>query len=197
MTALCFVLSGCWWVLVLVPLVVVCLRYFYSRRVIRGYLKQALSTDMADIQGFYMNSPGSCLWVAVVGGRVVGAVAAFGLSHDAVELRRMCVDRRFRRLGAGAALGRRLLAFAAARRYSSVLLGTTAYTAGAHRLYLRLGFVCTGVTNGNATPGARRSLLERMFYRVRLHHYRRNLQATANGGNRPTGGPELTQKLPS
>uniref|UniRef100_A0A3B4V8D0 N-acetylaspartate synthetase n=1 Tax=Seriola dumerili TaxID=41447 RepID=A0A3B4V8D0_SERDU len=173
MTVLCFVITMCWWVIGLLPAIVLCGRYFYSRRVIHRYLECAMSRDMGDIEGFYTKSPDSCLWVAVLEGKVVGVVAAVGQqkSGGAVELQRMSVDRSCRRCGVGVALGRKVLEFAAAHRYSSVVLGTTAYTPAAHQLYQRLGFRCGMVTNGYVTHDARWSLLERIFYRVRHHHY--------------------------
>lgn len=61
----CFAITMCWWVIGLLPVAVVCLRYFYSRRVIRGYLKKAMSGDMGDIEGHYMRSPGRS-WIHVV-----------------------------------------------------------------------------------------------------------------------------------
>lgn len=173
-TVACFALTMCWWVIGLLPALVVCARYFYSRRVIHGYLTEALSGDLGDIEGFYMKSPGSCLWVAVLDEKVIGVVAAVRQQEepgDAVELRRMCVDRRYRRCGVGVALGKKVLEFAAASGYSFVKLGTTAYTPAAHLLYQRLGFQCVGVTNGYITPGSRWSLPERLFYRVSHHHY--------------------------
>lgn len=128
-----------------------------------------------------MSSPfklGSCLWVAVLEGRVVGVVAAVKQqnSRGALELQRMSVDQRYRQCGVGAALGRKVLEFAVAHRYPSVVLGTTAYTPAAHCLYQRLGFRCVGVADGYVTPGAKRSLLERIFYRVRHHYYQLDIQ---------------------
>uniref|UniRef100_A0A3P8TFT9 N-acetylaspartate synthetase n=1 Tax=Amphiprion percula TaxID=161767 RepID=A0A3P8TFT9_AMPPE len=133
---------------------------------------------MGDIEGFYMKSPGSCLWVAVLDDHVVGVVAAVGQqdSGGAVELQRMSVDQRYRQCGIGVALGQKVVEFAAAHGYSSVVLGTTAYSPAAHKLYQGLGFCCVGVTNGYVTPGARQCLLEQIFYRVRHHHYRLNMQ---------------------
>ncbi|XP_074518227.1 N-acetylaspartate synthetase-like [Halichoeres trimaculatus] len=173
LTTLCFFITMCWWVIGLLPVVWLCGRYLYSMRVIHGYLEHAMSTDMGDMEKFYMNSSDSCLWVAVLEGKVVGVVAAVSQkkSGGAVELRRMSVDERFRQCGVGSALGRKVLEFAVARGCSTVVLGTTAYTQAAHRLYQRLGFQCVQITNGYDTPGARWSLLERIFYRVRYHHY--------------------------
>ncbi|XP_068445531.1 N-acetylaspartate synthetase-like [Clinocottus analis] len=178
MTVLCFVITMSWWVIGLIPAIVLYGRYFYSRRVIHRFLAHALSRDMGDIAGFYNKSPESCLWVAVLEGKVVGIVAAVGQqnSRGAVELQRLSVDRSYRRHGVGVALGQKLLEFAVTHRYSCVVLGTTAYKPAAHRLYRGLGFRCVGFTNGHGTPGARLDLLERIFYRVRHHHYKLNVQ---------------------
>lgn len=58
LTVVCFVITMCWWVIGLLPAIVLCGRYFYSRRVIHGYLEHAMSSDMGDIEGFYTKSPG-------------------------------------------------------------------------------------------------------------------------------------------
>lgn len=126
----------------------------------------------------------SRLWVAALEGKVVGVVAAVGLQkpRGSVELKRMSVDRSCRRCGVGVALGRKVLEFAIAHKYSTIVLGTTAYTPAAHQLYKRLGFRCVRVTNGYVTPGARWSLLERIFYRVQHHYYSLDVQdITLNG----------------
>ena len=123
-----------------------------------------------------------CLWVAEIGGSVVGMVAAHCLQDGSIELLRMSVDQRFRCQRVGVALGQQVLKFArlCARSSSStttsVVLGTTAYMAAPHRLYLALGFRCVGITEGFSTPGIERSLLERAFYRVRHHHYKVDLK---------------------
>ncbi|XP_047435128.1 N-acetylaspartate synthetase-like [Mugil cephalus] len=178
MTVICFTVTMSWWVIGLLPVIVLSLRYFYSRRVIHGYLRKAMSTDMGDIERFYMKSPGSYMWVAVLQGRVVGVVAALIQQDESgvvVELQRMSVARNHRHCGVGSALGQKVIEFAASHGYSSVFLGTTAYNPAAHRLYQRLGFRCVGVTNGYVTPGATQSLMEWIFYRVSHHHYRINL----------------------
>uniref|UniRef100_A0A3Q3C0Q3 N-acetylaspartate synthetase n=1 Tax=Haplochromis burtoni TaxID=8153 RepID=A0A3Q3C0Q3_HAPBU len=110
---------------------------------------------MADIDKilsvYCLLAPGSCFWVAVLEGKVVGTVAAVGQqkeSGDAVVLQRMSVDQRYRKCGVGVVLGREVLEFAAHHGYSSVFLGTTAYAPAAHRLYQRLGFCCVGSPTG-------------------------------------------------
>ncbi|KAL3055640.1 hypothetical protein OYC64_018337 [Pagothenia borchgrevinki] len=173
LTVVCFVSTMCWWVIGLLPALVLCGRYFYSRRAILDYLEHAMSGDMGDMEGFYMKSPASCLWVAVLEGKVVGLVAAVDQKQPggAVMLQRMSVDWRCRRCGVGVALGRKVLEFAVTHGYSRVALGTTAYSPAVHKLYLRLGFRRVGVTIENVTPGANWSLLEQIFYRVRHHEY--------------------------
>lgn len=178
-------ISSCWWVIVLLPAALLYGRYFFSNRVIHNYLQHALNTDMADIEGFYMRSTDSCLWVAVLDGKVVGLVSALchHESRDAVVLQRMSVGHRYRCRGVGMALGQKVLEFASTRGYSKVILGTTAYQPAAHRLYMRLGFQCTGVTNGyrSDAAGTGPSLLERVFYRVQHHHYK--IQMGQNNSN--------------
>ncbi|XP_030000746.1 N-acetylaspartate synthetase-like isoform X2 [Sphaeramia orbicularis] len=122
----------------------------------------------------------SCLWVAVLEGKVVGLVAAVGhrTQTGTVELQRMSVDQNCRRRGVGMVLGRKVLEYAVTGGYSTVVLGTTAYNSAAHRLYQSLGFSCVGVTNGYTAPGTRQSVLERVFYRVRHHHYSLDVQRT-------------------
>ncbi|CAL1602116.1 unnamed protein product [Knipowitschia caucasica] len=125
----------------------------------------------------YTAITGSCLWVALVDGVVVGLVAAkqrcpdHGSVPDEVELKRMSVDQKHRSCGVGLALGRKVLEFASSQNVSKVVLGTTNYTAAAHNLYRRLGFQCVGVTDGYPTDTCAPSLLERLLYRVRHHHY--------------------------
>lgn len=110
--------------------------------------------------------------------KVVGTVAAVKeqKSDGVVVLRRMAVDQEYRQRGIAVTLGQKLLEFAARNKSSSVVLGTTAYTPAAHRLYQKLGFRCVGVTNGYLTPGFRLSLLEKFFYRVSHHRYALNLR---------------------
>uniref|UniRef100_A0A4W5LVS6 N-acetylaspartate synthetase n=1 Tax=Hucho hucho TaxID=62062 RepID=A0A4W5LVS6_9TELE len=112
----------------LVPLAVLCARYYYSRRVVLGYMERAKPTDLCDIEGHYMTTPDSCLWEAVLEGSVVGVVAACGLRGEAgtVELNRMSVDRRCQHCGVGIALGQKVLQFSVDRGYLSVILGTRA-----------------------------------------------------------------------
>ncbi|KAG7497204.1 N-acetylaspartate synthetase [Solea senegalensis] len=113
LTVMCFFVTKSVTLTCCAPLILMGARYFYSRKVIQSYLDCALHTDMADIEAYYMKPTGSCFWVAVLDGRVVGIVAAQGREDDnTVELRRMSVDSHYRGKGIAKALGRRVLEFA-------------------------------------------------------------------------------------
>lgn len=112
----------------------------------------------------------------------MGMVAVHCRQDGNMELGRMSVDLRYRRQRIGAALGQEVLQFARRRAHScsstattSVVLGTTAYTPAPHRLYRALGFRCVDVIEDFCTPGTKRALLERAFYRVRHHQYHLDL----------------------
>lgn len=124
-----------------------------------------------------LSPAGSCFWVAVLDGNVVGIVAA--RAHEAdntVELLRMSVDSRFRGKGIAKALGRKVLEFALVHDYSAVVLGTTAVKVAAHKLYESLGFRHMGSSDHYVLPGMTLSLAERLFFQVRYHRYRLQLR---------------------
>ncbi|TKC40853.1 hypothetical protein EI555_012625, partial [Monodon monoceros] len=175
--ALCFALTRSLLLTCLVPAGLLGLRYYYSRKVVLAYLDCALHTDMADIEQYYMKPPGSCFWVAVLDGNVVGIVAARAHTADnTVELLRMSVDSRFRGKGIAKALGRKVLEFALVHDYSAVVLGTTAVKVAAHKLYESLGFRHMGSSDRYVMPGMTLSLAERLFFQVRYHRYRLQLR---------------------
>ncbi|KAM9717408.1 LOW QUALITY PROTEIN: N-acetylaspartate synthetase [Menidia menidia] len=178
LTVMCFYVTRSVALTCCAPLALMAARYYYSRKVIHGYLDCALNTDMADIEAYYMRPTGSCFWVALLEGRVVGLVAARALEEeeDAVELRRMSVDARYRGKGIAKALGRRVLEFAVRHDYGAVVLGTTAVKLAAHKLYESLGFRQTGRNEDHRLPGMSRSPLERLFFQIRHCSYRLQLR---------------------
>ncbi|XP_062849423.1 N-acetylaspartate synthetase [Trichomycterus rosablanca] len=176
LTVMCFVMTKSVVLTCCTPFILMGARYYYSRKVILNYLDCALHTDMADIEAYYMKPTGSCFWVAVLEGQVVGIVAAQGREEDnTVELRRMSVDSRFRGKGIAKALGRRVLEFAMHNNYSAVVLGTTAVKMAAHKLYESLGFQRVGESQDYTLPGMSRSPLERLFFQIRYSRYRLQL----------------------
>ncbi|KAM6447873.1 N-acetylaspartate synthetase isoform 3-T5 [Liasis olivaceus] len=128
--------------------------------------------DQPLTQLLYGAMAGSCFWVAVLNGNVVGIVAARGNEEDnTVELRRMSVDSKYRGKGIAKALGRKVLEFAMVNNYSSVVLGTTAVKVAAHKLYESLGFKHVGVVEHYSLPGMTHSILEQIFFQLRYHRY--------------------------
>ncbi|XP_027894638.1 N-acetylaspartate synthetase [Xiphophorus couchianus] len=177
LTAMCFYMTKSVTLTCCAPLILMGARYYYSRKVIQNYLDCALNTDMADIEAYYMKPTGSCFWVAVLDGRVVGIVAAQGHEDDnTVELRRMSVDSRYRGKGIAKALGRRVLEYAVRNNYAAVVLGTTAVKLAAHKLYESLGFCRTSQSENYRLPGMSRSPLERLFFQIRHSRYRLQLR---------------------
>nr|XP_060625289.1 N-acetylaspartate synthetase isoform X2 [Anolis sagrei ordinatus] len=150
-----------------------------ARRIFReGILERIPNTafrglkDQPWTQLLYGTMAGSCFWVAVLNGNVVGIVAARGNEDDnTVELRRMSVDSKYRGKGIAKALGRKVLEFAMVNNYSSVVLGTTAVKVAAHKLYESLGFKHVGVVEHYSLPGMTHSFLEQMFFQLRYHRY--------------------------
>ncbi|XP_060698690.1 N-acetylaspartate synthetase [Hemiscyllium ocellatum] len=172
-TIMCFYLTKSALLTCCVPTLLLGMRYYYSRKVILSYLECVLQTDMSDIEQYYLKPTGSCFWVAVLDGNVVGIVAARGNEEDnVVELRRMSVDFEQRGKGIAKALGRRVLEFAMLNSYSAVVLGTTAVKPAAHKLYESLGFRYVGITEHYVLPGMSHSFLEKMFFQLRYHRYR-------------------------
>ncbi|XP_038831716.1 N-acetylaspartate synthetase-like [Salvelinus namaycush] len=177
LTLMCFVVTKSLALTCCAPFLLMAARYFYSHKVIHSYLACALHTDMADIEEYYMKPTGSCFWVAVLEGQVVGIVAAQGREDDnTVELRRMSVDSRFRGKGIAKLLGRRVLEFAMHNNYAAVVLGTTAVKMAAHKLYESLGFRRTGGSEDYVLPGMSRSPQERLFFQIRYQRYRLQLR---------------------
>ncbi|XP_065453199.1 N-acetylaspartate synthetase isoform X2 [Chrysemys picta bellii] len=174
---ICFVVTKSLLLTCCFPIFLMGMRYYFSRKVILSYLECALHTDMSDIENYYMKPPGSCFWVAVLDGNVVGIVAARGNEEDnTMELRRMSVDSNFRGKGIAKALGRKVLEFAMLNNYSSIILGTTAVKVAAHKLYESLGFKHVGIIEHYTLPGMTHSILERMFFQLRYHRYRLQLR---------------------
>ncbi|CAL8384554.1 unnamed protein product [Arctogadus glacialis] len=177
LTLMCFVVTKSFALTCCAPFILMGARYYYSRKVILGYLDCALHTDMADIEAYYMKPTGSCFWVAMLEGRVVGIVAAQGREDDnTVELRRMSVDARYRGKGIAKSLGRRVLEFAVRNNYAAVVLGTTAVKMAAHKLYESLGFRRTSRSDDYRLPGMSRTPLERLFFQIRHSRYRLQLR---------------------
>ena len=65
----------------------------------RDMIVDSLRTDLADIEKYYMNQEGSCMWVADVEGEIVGMVGILQTEQGQAELRRLAVLPDYRRQG--------------------------------------------------------------------------------------------------
>ncbi|XP_069488480.1 probable N-acetyltransferase camello isoform X2 [Ambystoma mexicanum] len=106
------------------------------------YIDQCLTGDLQDIQKTYMESKGSCFWVAEVEDVIVGTVAAKPIeSQDAeLQLKRMSVRKDFRGFGVAKALSRIVIDFARQHDFESVVLNTLMVQHEAKKMYEGVGF---------------------------------------------------------
>ncbi|XP_020661590.3 N-acetylaspartate synthetase isoform X2 [Pogona vitticeps] len=58
MAVICFVVTNSLLLTCCLPIFLMGMRYYFSRKVILNYLECALNTDMSDIEQYYMKSPG-------------------------------------------------------------------------------------------------------------------------------------------
>jgi len=101
-------------------------RKLYADGLIGGSLMpNDTGLDMDDIQGVYMQTPGSCFWVAhLPAGPIVGMIGVQHHESDSAEIRRLRVSREYRRRGIGSALTEQALRFCQENQYLKVTLDT-------------------------------------------------------------------------
>lgn len=104
---------------------------------------QNFDAELAGLPGDYA-APGGALLVALVDGQAAGCVALRPLADcdypNACEMKRLYVQRAFRRFGIGRLLTRRLMDLATQAGYSAMLLDTLDEMETARGLYVALGF---------------------------------------------------------
>ncbi|MBN1322557.1 MAG: GNAT family N-acetyltransferase [Methanotrichaceae archaeon] len=86
------------------------------------------------------NREGQRIWIAEMGGRIVGCVAIVRHSSEVAQLRWLLVSPRARDLGLGGMLVSRSLDFCRERGYRSVFLWTVSFLLTAKAIYRSLGF---------------------------------------------------------
>jgi carbonic anhydrase len=119
-----------------------------ARQLLRAYAaelpdhqgSEAALADVASLPGPYL-PPSGGFYLAVLDGEVVGCVALSRFDAETGEIKRMFVQERARRHGAGRALLSRLQQDAQAAGYRRLRLGTIEEMVPAQRLYRAMGFV--------------------------------------------------------
>lgn len=113
------------------------------------FLRHSLKTDLADIEGTYLNAGGH-FWVATTEDPetkatiLVGTIGLERKSDSEGELRRMSVKASHRRYGLGRLLVSRLELWAREQQLKSVVLSTRADMTDACAFYPKVGFAKTG-----------------------------------------------------
>jgi GNAT superfamily N-acetyltransferase len=138
----------------------------YLKEPFEAYIALSLREEIDRIPAYYAASRGASFWVAVDENGLIGN---FGLEpvETGLELRRMYVDPRARRLG----LGRRMLAqaehVAREQRHARIVLSTSELQTAAIQLYRAAGYhlireeVATTATNRTVGSGLRRYHFEK------------------------------------
>ena len=123
--------------------------------------------DLLDIPGFYQKAKGN-FWVALDDGQVVGTIGLLDLGERCGALRKMFVkaSHRGREGGVARALLNELLAWAEAKNYAEVFLGTTDKFVAAHRFYEKSGF--EEVARSSLPASFLFMEVDTKFYRLRL-----------------------------
>lgn len=119
------------------------------------YIEQSLNADLLDINKTYLESKGSCFWVAESNDNVVGTVAAMPSKEEpgTLELKRLSVRENYRGLGIAKALCRTVSDFARLNGYRAVVLRTSVVQHEARKLYERVGYKKTSEYVWETIPG--------------------------------------------
>ena len=107
---------------------------------VSDYVRQSLNDDLSDIPANYLDSPGSCFWVAEVDGEIKGMVGIQRRSDEEAELRRMSVANDARRQGIGRQLLETVEDFCRNWGYVRVRLTTHMMLEPAIALYRKNGY---------------------------------------------------------
>ena len=107
--------------------------YYRFKPVFEYYVMKGLSE-------FLLDSRGSNLWVADVGGLIVGSIAIVKMP-DAAQLRWFLVDKEYQGRGIGKSLMSTAMRFCEEQGYSRVFLWTVSILEIARHLYEEFGFV--------------------------------------------------------
>jgi ribosomal protein S18 acetylase RimI-like enzyme len=95
---------------------------------------------LQDIAAFYQKGNGN-FWLALNENKLVGTMALADYGENRGYLKRMYVDRAYRRQGIARQLLSTMLAFAKAKKYKTIFLGTVKSMTAANNFYMKNGFV--------------------------------------------------------
>lgn len=100
--------------------------------------KEAVKEDIREINKF--QPPHGCLLLAIYENKICGVGSLKSINSKIGEIKRMFVERAYRRIGAGRAILEALLAEARKAGYKKVRLDSPKFMVAAHTLYRSIGF---------------------------------------------------------
>jgi GNAT superfamily N-acetyltransferase len=121
----------------------------------QSYVERAIHEELGRVEEYYFGREGQCFWVAGKD-RIVGMVGIERQAADAGELRRMAVEKAYRRKGIGRELLAAAEAFCRECGYRRVMLSTSELQLAARRLYESSGYRL--VREESAAPASHKSV---------------------------------------
>jgi len=109
-------------------------------RAFADYVERALTKEIGDVAGYYDRQGGNGFWVMLLNDSVIGMVGLERQTSEAVELRRMYLNKAFRGRGLADRLLDRAEAEARTLGYHLMVLSTAEIQLGALTFYRRAGF---------------------------------------------------------
>jgi ribosomal protein S18 acetylase RimI-like enzyme len=95
--------------------------------------------DLLKISETYQTNKGN-FWIAIENDKVVGTIGLIDYGNNRGYLKRMYVDKDFRRIGLASKLYATLVTFVRENNYKEIFLGTSEKMIAANKFYLKLGF---------------------------------------------------------
>jgi GNAT superfamily N-acetyltransferase len=105
----------------------------------QSYVERAIREELGRVEEYYFARDGQCFWVAG-NERIVGMAGIERHAQDAGELRRMAVEKAYRRKGIARGLLAAAEAFSRECGYRRVVLSTSELQLPARRLYESSGY---------------------------------------------------------
>ena len=102
-----------------------------------GMYEQEMLSGMAEL---YHDPEGSQMWIAELGGQIVGDIAVIKRGHDTAQLRWFGVASGLQGQGLGNRLLETAMSFCAEKGYTHLTLGTLDILKAARHLYAKFGF---------------------------------------------------------
>ena len=95
--------------------------------------------DICNIKDFYQKGNGN-FWLAIYNDKVVGTQGLLDIGNNQAVLRKLFVNKDFRKIGITSLLYKETLKWAKEKNFNQIFLGTTDFFTVAHKVYEKYGF---------------------------------------------------------